>query len=241
MNRFFNETGDEKRRLKKYTDYRKRTMIYIYLLSNLCFVGLLIHFTFKGESNTRFLIKIMTSLHFVLLALFAVYHYDLENLYLVMGLILSFFGDLALGLKHKSKHALKLGLLFFMSTQIFYIYAFGVTALSLLLWFPILIIGGFLVMKIRKDKHYDFKNLGLGVIMYACLLSLMMSTALAQWDLTLLSASFLGAIGSIFFLSSDFLLLHLYFYDHKKTNLVIMYLILYHVGQNCLAFSLFIK
>jgi uncharacterized membrane protein YhhN len=218
-------------------------MIYLYVLSNVLFVALLIKFTFKGESNTRLIIKCVTSLHFVLLAIFALTYngIDLDGTYLLLGLIFSFFGDLALGLKHKYRHALKLGLLTFMGAQIFYVLSFKITLESFMIWIPLLIFGSILAIWIRKNRHYNFKKMGFGVIVYACLLSLMMSTALADWDLLLISASFLCALGAIFFLASDFLLLHLYFYDHKKTSPVILYLILYHVGQNLLAFSLWIK
>ena len=218
-------------------------MIYLYLLSNLIFVTLLIQYTFKGESNTRFIIKMIACFHFVGLALFALTTkgYNSREIFLVVGLIFSFFGDLALGLKYKYRHALVLGLLFFMGAQVMYIISFGFNEFTLMIWLPLIMIGCIMAWRIRKNKHYSFRKMGLGVIIYACLLSLMMSSALSQWDLSLYSASFLCALGAILFLGSDFLLLHLYFYDHKKTSLVILYLILYHVGQNCLALSLWIK
>ncbi|NTW96217.1 MAG: lysoplasmalogenase [Erysipelotrichaceae bacterium] len=218
-------------------------MIYYYLVSNLLFVCLLIQFTFKGESNIRFIIKLIACLHFVALALFALStkQFNQKEIFLCLGLVFSFFGDLALGLKYKYKQALKFGLLLFMGAQVMYIISFGFNAYTFMIWIPLLLMMYFMGVRIRKNKHYNFKNMGLGVIVYACLLSLMMSTALAQWDLRLLSASFLCALGAILFLGSDFLLLHLYFYDHKKTSLVILYLILYHVGQNCLALSLWVK
>lgn len=218
-------------------------MIYLYLLSNLIFVTLLIQLTFKGESNTRFITKMIACFHFVGLGLYALTTESLSHreIFLLLGLVLSFMGDLALGLKYKYKQALVLGLLLFMLAQVMYIISFGFNDFTWMIWLPLMLMGCFIAWRIRKNKHYEFRNMGLGVIVYACLLSLMMSSALAQWDLNLYSASFLCALGAILFLGSDFLLLHLYFYDTKKTSLVILYLILYHVGQNFLAFSLFIK
>jgi uncharacterized membrane protein YhhN len=186
---------------------------------------------------------LIACLHFVALALFALStkQFNQREIFVSLGLIFSFIGDLALGLKYKYKQALILGLLFFMGAQVMYITSFGFNAYTFMIWFPLLLMMFFMGMHMQKNKHYNFRKMELGVIIYACLLSLMMSTALAQWDLRLLSASFLCALGAVFFLGSDFLLLHLYFYDHKKTSLVILYLILYHLGQNLLALSLWVK
>jgi len=218
-------------------------MIIFYSISNLSFLILLILSSFKGESKTRLILKTITSLHFCSLAFFAFLQVGLlqNEVFLLIGLGFSLVGDVALGFKYKSKKAVGLGLFFFTFTQLFYILYFGVNPRFFMFGLPLLLFGVVFAFKSKKNPDYNFKGLGIKVGIYASLLGIMVSTACASWSFVLLSSSTLSTLGAISFFFSDFILLHLYFYKHKKTSLLIATLILYHLGQNLLALSLWIK
>lgn len=218
-------------------------MMIFYAISNLSFLILLILSSLKGESRTRLLLKIITSLHFCLLAFFAFLELGLlqNEVFLLIGLGFSLVGDVALGLKYKTRKAIGFGLFFFTFTQLFYILYFGVSPRFFMFGLPLLLFGVVFAFKSKKNPDYNFKGLGIKVGIYASLLGFMVSTACSSWSFVLLSSSTLSTLGAISFFFSDFILLHLYFYKHKKTSLLIATLILYHLGQNLLALSLWIN
>lgn len=218
-------------------------MPILFMISNLIFVGLLIRSSLKGESDTRFIIKLVACFHYLVLAFWAMMTLGLtaHHGWLILGLISAFFGDVALGLKHKARWAIKAGLLFFIVTQLSYITFFGITTLTIGLAIPLVIIAGFMADRIKKNKAYEFKDLGYGVLAYAVVMILMMSCALANAILTVSEATLLRALGAVFFVVSDATLLHYYFYTIKKNRTIVIYLIFYHVAQNLMALSLWFR
>ena len=218
-------------------------MIYpvLFVLSNVIFLAILIRYTLKGESDQRFVYKVIACLHYLGLAFWAVLSTDLQahEGWMIVGLVFAFMGDLALGLKHKAKWMMPVGLGFFLLTQWCYTVSFGLSTLSLSLFAGSLILVVYVSNRMKRNPTYDFKGLDLAVLVYAVSMMLMLSGALSLFLLNLQPIPFLKATGALLFVLSDVTLLQLYFHRPKKTRWVLVYLVLYHVAQNILALSLF--
>ena len=211
-----------------------------YVVSVTFFLVILVQLTLEDHHKFRLVIKTITCLHFMLVALMAVYFNKIEmsEMLLVLGLGSSFSGDIALGLKYKHRSFLILGTMFFMLAQGFYILFFGITSSSLWLSLPLLFMMLMFGYSTRKNKEYDFKGMGWAITIYALMLVTMLSTALASWVLQPTHFSSMRVIGAMFFFFSDFILLHLYFYKKKNNASVVLYLMLYHIAQGLIAWSL---
>ncbi|KAF0226277.1 MAG: hypothetical protein FD133_1806 [Erysipelotrichaceae bacterium] len=211
-----------------------------YVVSVTFFLILLVKLTLEDGNELRLIIKTITCLHFMVVALAAVFFKKIETreIFLVLGLGASFSGDIALGLKYKHRSFLFLGTMFFLIGQGFYILFFGITKPSLWLAVPLLFMLMLFGSSTKKNKEYDFKGIGWVIHIYALMLILMVSTALASWVLQPTQLTSMRVIGAIFFFFSDFILLHLYFYKKRNNSSVVLYLILYHIGQGLIAWSL---
>lgn len=212
----------------------------LFVLSNLVFITLLIRNTIKGDSDRRFFYKIAACLHYLILAFWALGFVKMEAYddWLLAGLVFAFLGDLALGLKHRSSWMMPCGMGFFLLTQVCYTMAFGISLWSLVL-FVFLVTGlGIVAWRMKQNPSYDFKGMDIAVLVYAISMMMMLSTAVSSLFLTLQPVDGLKALGASLFVLSDVTLLHQYFYSPKKTRTVLVYLMLYHLGQNVLALSI---
>ncbi len=211
-----------------------------YVVSVTFFLAILVKLTLEDNREHRLVIKTITSFHFIAVALMAIHYKKIEvhEIFLVLGLVASFSGDIALGLKYKHRSFLILGTMLFMLGQGFYILFFRITSTSIWLSLPLLFMILMFGYSIRKNKEYDFKGMGWAINLYAVMLILMLSTSLASWVLYPTQLSSMRVIGAIFFFFSDSILFHLYFYKKKINTSVVLYLVLYHIGQGLIAWSL---
>jgi len=215
-------------------------MPIVFTLSASFLLFLLIRLSLADDSKTRFIIKSIACFHFVLLGLWAAFNTQLSltDLFIIIGLTVSFMGDIALGLKHRFKTALPLGILFFTGAQVFYILHFGISYLTLYLMTPfgaLILLFGY---RAYHSKHYDFNGLNIPVAIYACLMTLTLVASITHYrDLPTLSSQ-LSMFGVILFFISDFTLLHVYFYQKSSKTLIVLYLTCYHIGQLLIALSL---
>ena len=218
-------------------------MPILFIASNLIFLFLLIKASIKGDSDQRFILKIIVCFHYVFLAFWAISIKGIQTnqFWLIIGLVFAFLGDAALGLKHKGSWALKAGLLFFMLTQISYIVFFGITAISLSVVIPFMLVLGLVAYRLKDNKAYDFKRMGIAVLGYAGLMTLMLSGALSRMIMIGSEGSVISSIGAVCFVISDITLMQLYFRQSKKTGMIPVYLICYHVAQDLMALSLWYK
>jgi len=215
-------------------------MPIIFTLSALFFLFLLILLSLAKDSKKRFLIKSVACFHFVLLGILAASNnlVSLADLFILIGLIVSFIGDIALGLKHRFKIALPLGILFFAGAQIFYILHFGVNELTLYLMIPFGMLMFLFGYRAYHSNKYDFNGLNIPVAVYACLMTFTLVASVTHYrELPLLSSQ-LSMFGVVLFFISDFTLVHVYFYQKKSKTLVVLYLTCYHIGQLLIALSL---
>ncbi len=203
----------------------------------------LIWLTRSNSHRWRFWVKGFTCAHFLFLGAWAVVRYNLhgQELLLLMGLGSSFLGDLALGLKEKSKWLFGAGLGFFMTAMLCYCAFFGISEVSLWLSIPVFLGSGLITLNISQSRSYDFKGSGFFVLVYGLLLLTMAVSALSKGLLEPSSAALSRTIGAILLVLSDFILMHVYFYTPKKPHHLIQYLILYHAGQCLIAFSLWLN
>ena len=217
-------------------------MPILFIISNLFFVALLIRSSLKGDSDQRFIIKTIACFHFVALALWAILTLGIKSdqIWLITGLVCAFLGDVALGLKHKGSWARNAGFLFFGLTQLSYIIFFGVSALTIGVAVPFYLVLGIVTRRLNGNPAYDFKNIGRIAFVYASVMILMMSCAIAHMILSGAEASMIQAAGAVLFVASDVTLLNLYYLRKKKTGLIPVYLILYHAAQNLMALSLWL-
>ncbi len=218
-----------------------RTIISLaYIVSVTIFLVFLVKLTLEDNHGLRLFIKMIVCLHFMTVALLALYFNKIETneIFLFLGLGSSLCGDLALGLKYKHRSYLFLGTVFFLIGHGFYIVFFGINSTSLWLSLPLLFMALMFGYSTRKNKEYDFKGMGWAINIYVIALILMVSTALASWVLHPTQLSSMRVIGAVFFFFSDFILLHLYFSKNRNNSSVVLYLILYHIGQGLIAWSL---
>lgn len=218
----------------------KMTLPILFGFSNLIFLILLIRSTLKGDSDRRFVIKVIACLHFLVLALWAslTVKTSANEVWILIGLGFAFLGDVALGLKHRSSRMVPIGLGLFLMTQGAYTLSFGIRITSLGLFACFLILILLLGYRIKKNPAYDFKGMDLAVFIYAVSMMLMLSSAVSAFLIHMHWVDLLKATGALLFVLSDLTLLQLYFRKPKQTRTILVYLILYHVAQNLLALSL---
>jgi uncharacterized membrane protein YhhN len=218
-------------------------MLIPLLISYGVWLFVLICLTRSNSHQWRFWVKVLTCAHFAFLGVWAVVRFGLHDneLLLLLGLGSSFLGDLALGLKDKSKWMFGAGVLFFMTAMLCYCLFFGFSEVSLWLSIPVFLGLGLIFLNISQSKSYDFKGSGPLVLIYGVLLSTMAVTALSKGLLEPSSASLSRTLGAIMLVLSDVILMHVYFYTPKKARHIIEYLLLYHAGQCLIALSLWLN
>ncbi len=215
-------------------------MPIIFTVSAIFFLFLLIRLSLTTDSKMRFIIKVIACFHFVLLGLWASFTSVLStsDSFIIIGLIVSFMGDFTLGLKHRFKIALPLGILFFAVAQFFYILHFGISHLTLYLLIPFGILMFLFGYRAFHSDQYRFQGLNIPVAVYAGLMTLTLVASVVHfWNLPTISSQ-LSLLGVILFFISDFTLVHVYFYQKKSKTSIVLYLTCYHIGQLLLALSL---
>lgn len=211
-------------------------------LSYFIFLIALIGVTLTENRKIRLWIKALTCLHYLAIAGLAILEKGLQasESWLILGLVLCFAGDLALGLKHMSKRYLVAGFVLFGVGLLAYALSFGFRIEAFWIGLPLLVLVNLFVIRVKGSPDYDFNGLGKPSLTYGLIMTVMVSCALGAWAKDPQNISLVRALGALCLFGSDFILLHLYFYKDKKTGFILGYLVLYHLGQSLIALSLWI-
>lgn len=209
----------------------------LFTISYFVFLFLLIRVTFLNHSKYRLLIKILTCSHFLGLGIYAALTRDISLMkyLLVIGLILSFIGDVFLGLKDYFKSAFIIGVSAFSLAQLYYLlylqlYHFNYFAFILALLFM-----GAFWFYIKRNPKIEFPSKAYFLIVYLFLLSSTFFSSVFYFTEYSSELNFILMIGCILFFLSDLTLFHVYFLKKKNNYLKIAYLVLYHLAQILIA------
>lgn len=221
---------------------------YIFVFLCLISLGILIYSNHTSIKNLRLTFKIVTSLGFLLISLSA-YFNNPNNfnyfLFIFIGLLFSFLGDIFLGIKSSNLTTANIlflcGLISFSITHIFYSLSFINLSKLFFRDFLFAIMLAFILISILKCiKKINFKNMFIPVCFYGLIISFMVCTALSLVTTTYLNSLFLSLIisGSILFLISDYILSFVLFYKNYPKIISILNLITYYIAQILIALSI---
>lgn len=220
------------------------------LLVSLC-VFMAIFFTYmdyKGYYKTSVVLKSCTTLLIILLSVncfiyknldFKIYFY-----FIFVGLCFGLLGDFLLGLKkvYVDKQYLFLGgLVAFLLGHLFYIMAMNTVVAIGITDFTFTIIYLSIAYFVLKKSDLDLGKFKYGVILYACVISFMLSKATSIFIFS--PNSVFGCVvfvGALLFVLSD-ALLSFSLFGHSKKNIFSLYChLLYFPAQIILALSILV-
>lgn len=215
-----------------------KTLIDCYFIC----LALLLLITYENKRPIlRLMLKILTSFIFVAIGSvgFKSHIPHLNYTYfLLTGLLFSALGDLLLGLSHhapiKDNPLLLGGIVTFGCAHIAFIISFIILdqfALFAAMIFPLIIAGLFVLA--TTSSRFDLGKLRLPVILYSFIISTMLVTALNTGIPLII-------IGASLFVISDIVLVFVSILKRKYPILSVCNLLIYYLGQLCLAFVLFI-
>ena len=220
----------------RYFDMVKE-LIYTYFIS--LFILLIVTYR-NRRSGLRISLKVFTSLLFVGIAFlgFRPLAFSFNYAYFVFaGLVFSALGDLLLGFTHnasyKDNSMLRDGIIAFSLAHIAFIIGFNIIqpfTQYLLLFIPLGVATLFILL--THPKLIDTGNLRLPLVLYSFIIITMVLTAL-NTNMSLL------IIGALCFVVSDIILGIAFLYGEKHRFLPLLNLLIYYIGQLCLALFLF--
>lgn len=222
--------------------------IYICLLLALSCLGILIYSTFTSDYKFRLISKIFTSLCFLLIALLS-YLSNANNLkyflFIFIGLVFSFLGDILLGIKaknSKSKNTLIiLGGFNFAITHILYSLCFiTLSGLHIRDFIFAIFLSFILLSTLKCNKKIDFNNSLLPISIYCLIISFMVCKAISLVTITSLNLHLLMLLilGAILFIISDYILAFVILYKDCPKYVSRLNLIFYYIGQILIALSI---
>lgn len=214
----------------------------LFISSYLISLILLIRVTFLSHTKYRFLIKLITCLHFLGLGMYAILNHpvNLIKYLLFMGLLFSFIGDVFLGLKHRIKIGFLIGIGAFSIAQLYYLIYLQLSHFSFI---PFILSIFFLLIfwyYIKHSKNIEFTQKAYFLFVYIFLLSSTFFSSISYLSSNYNYASLLLSIGFISFFISDIALFHVYFLKQKIDYLKIIYLLFYHFAQILIAYFLWL-
>ena len=217
-------------------------MNYLFIFSYLICLTLLIRVTFLGHLKYRFIIKLITCLHFLALAVYAILNHPVPLLkyLLVMGLLFSFIGDIFLGLKHKIKIGFLVGLGAISIAQLYYLLYLQLSYFNYIPFILSILFLFFFWYYINHNKNIEFPQKAHFLFVYVFLLSSTFFSSIFNLIFHNNYSSLLLTIGFILFFISDITLFHVYFLKNKINSLKVIYLLFYHIGQILIAYFLWI-
>lgn len=215
-------------------------MIVFIPLSSLVFTILLIAATLN-DSPDRLWFKLMACAHFVVLGLGAFVYADptTREYGILLGLVLSFLGDLFLALRRRSKNYFVLGIAFFTLAQFAYLSIYPWTSFQ----YPVFVIA----FTLQILTLWAFGQKGVlelphkilpFLILYDLALVAMVSFTSGLYSFEPNPVTLLRLVSSSAFFLSDSILFMVYFIKPKKKARVVAYLLLYHFAQTLIALSL---
>lgn len=217
-------------------------MNYTFITSYIIALLLLIRVTFLNHTKYRLLIKLITCMHYLSLGIYAVFNQSIPLLkyLLAMGLLMSFIGDLFLGLKHRIKVGFLIGISAFSIAQLYYLLYLQISHFNYLPFIlSLLFMLGFWFY-VKNSTHIEFTQKAYFLYVYIFLLSSTLFTSIFNLMYFYTYPNALLMIGIISFFISDITLFHVYFLKNKISLLKIVYLLFYHFAQILIAFYLWI-
>ena len=215
-------------------------MLILLCTTYLFSLGVLLLTPDQTHSSKRFWIKVLTCIHPLLILLVGFLNQSILTIEpaLLGALIFAFLGDNALGLKHRYKAAMPLGIITFSLTH--------VTLCILLydqawfIWTIMIILCVWFILFRYLSKRLVFRSYSKLITIYSFLILMMFglaSTSLIQmFDVH----HFILWTGAFSFLISDILLAHKYFAKTKVFWVNIAYLLLYHLALSLFTLSAFV-
>ena len=218
------------------------------LIVEIVFMLVYLLFYYRLGSKTVLLLKVATSLGFVIVGFINLKEAEIPQIAntVLLGLVLGLLGDLVLGLRrvyrNRKKEFFYGGLLLFFIGHVVYMIAFfqlksGSLLLSILMAFVLLI----LVYTVSVKSNIDYKQAKIPVIVYMAastfLLALVFMSLISQYTLLKL-VIFVGAFAFVF---SDFLLSFLYFKKLERSKIRFikaLNIMTYYLGQTLFALSI---
>ena len=206
------------------------TMLYLLSITYILSLWMLIQTPDTTVSSKRFWIKVLTCIHPLLILLVAYFSHFIETIEmrLLWALIFALLGDLSLGLKHRFKASMAIGIFFFSMTHITLSALFfeaswfiGTLLLVLCAWF---------VLFKLLSKHLLFGAYTKMVSFYSFVILMMFGLASSSLILDPDLHHFVLWLGALSFLFSDTLLSQKYFSKTKAAWINIGYLILFHLA-----------
>lgn len=217
-------------------------------------LNLLIYIFLKVQRPTLFalLFKIFTALSILILAIYATYSLQNDQLFgfvIVSGLIFGLLGDIFLDLKliyHRDdKFYTFAGYYSFLLGHLIYIayffYRFELSIFEYSLVFALAGIVVFLVLTTENVMKLNYGPFRIITSIYAFVLAfLMFISSWIGFQFSSISISVFG-VGIVLFAISDLILSQIYFGRKEKNWLIICNYIFYFGAQYLIAFSLFLK
>ena len=229
-------------------------VVSIILLSlGLIFAGLFIYGKVTNYKVTTNILKLITSLLFVSLAvyLFIYKGYPNVGIFIIAGAFFGMIGDIALGLKRifkeKDKLLTGLGMLFFLIGHIVYITGLSINFYDgsnfLLVLIPSIlsVLVGASLLVFEKKMDLDLGSLRIPGVFYLICLSLVPFISFSYLIGQSFNSVFLimMTIGGVFFFISDIILSKTYFSENVKRRDLILSSVTYYLAQFIIAFALF--
>lgn len=216
------------------------TMLYLLSITYILSLWMLIQTPDNTVSSNRFWIKVLTCIHPLLIILVAYLSHFIETIEmsLLWALIFALLGDLSLGLKHRFKAAMAVGIFFFSMTHMTLSVLFFEG--SWFIWTLLLVLCTWAILFKLLSKRLLFGAYTKMVTFYAFVILMMFGLASSSLILNLDLHHFILWLGALSFLISDTLLSQKYFSKTKTTWIIIGYLVLYHLALSLFVLSAFI-
>lgn len=215
-------------------------MLYFLSITYIISLGALLTLSDHQHSSKRFWIKLLTCIHPLLILSISLMNQTIYTVdpRLLLALIFALLGDVALGLKHRFKRAMHLGILFFSWTHIALIVLFYEKTGFIWILFVVSVIWfTFFNLFLRKLNLGAYTSL---IALYAFLILVMFGMAFISLIQNMDIHHFILWLGALCFLLSDTLLSQKYFAKFKVPWVNIAYLILYHIALSLFTLSAFV-
>lgn len=214
----------------------------IFTISYFISLFLFIRVTFLNRTKYRFLLKIITCSHYLLLGIISIFIKDISLLkyLLLIGLIFSFIGDVFLGLKDTIKIGFIIGVSAFSITQLYYLLYFQMSYFSII---PFILSLGFMFFfwrYVKNNAKIEFPSKAYFLFIYVFLLSSTLFSSIENLIQYHNELNLILMLGCVLFFISDITLFHVYFLKKKVSIHKIIYLLSYHIAQLLIAFFIFL-
>ncbi len=216
------------------------TMLYLFCVTYIISLVFLIKTPDQTHTSKRFWIKALTCIHPLLILLVAYFYHSIETIEssLLWALIFAFLGDLSLGLKHRFKPAMTIGIFFFSLTHITLSVLFYES--TWFIWTLLIVLCAWFILFKILSKHLMFGSYTKMVTFYAFVILMMFSLASTSLMRNPDLHHFILWLGALSFLLSDILLAQKYLAKTTIPWINITYLLLYHLALSLFTLSAFV-